>query len=134
VRFRDLCGLKPQKRLGEMARVPDRFSAAGFDSGVSVEAGQPLNVRNSIGSEAHAVARSASRLFAASLFLALFLAGIVRAAEEADRSALEDYAIWANRSLQSLPEGVQAVGAVGTAAGRTDFSAPARGGWRPCAA
>ena len=53
------------------------------------------------------MARSASRLFAASLFLALCLAGTVRAAEEADRSALEDYAIWANRSLKSLPEGVQ---------------------------
>ena len=52
------------------------------------------------------MARSASRLFAASLFLALCLAGTVRAAEEADRSALEDYAIWANRSLKSLPEGV----------------------------
>jgi uncharacterized protein YkwD len=68
---------------------------------------QSLNVRKSIGSGAHAVARSASRLFAASLFLALCLAGTVRAAEEADRSALEDYAIWANRSLKSLPEGVQ---------------------------
>ena len=53
------------------------------------------------------MARSASGLFAASLFLALCLAGTVRAAEEADRSALEDYAIWANRSLKSLPEGVQ---------------------------
>ena len=51
--------------------------------------------------------RSASRLFAASLFLALCFAGTVRAAEEADRSALEDYATWANRSLKSLPEGVQ---------------------------
>ena len=68
---------------------------------------EPLNVRKSIRSGAHAVARSASRLFAASLFLALCLAGTVRAAEEADRSALEDYAIWANRSLKSLPEGVQ---------------------------
>jgi hypothetical protein len=53
------------------------------------------------------VARSACRRFAASLLLALCLAGTVRAAEEADRSALEDYAIWANRSLKSLPEGVQ---------------------------
>jgi uncharacterized protein YkwD len=68
---------------------------------------QPFNVRKSIRSGAHAVARSASRLFAASLFLALCLAGTVRAAEEADRSALEDYAIWADRSLKSLPEGVQ---------------------------
>ena len=53
------------------------------------------------------MARSASRLFAANLFLALCLAGTVRAAEEADRSAPEDYAIWANRALNSLPEGVQ---------------------------
>jgi uncharacterized protein YkwD len=53
------------------------------------------------------VARSASRLFAASLFLALCLAGTVRAAEEADRSALEDYAVWAIDALKSLPEGVQ---------------------------
>jgi uncharacterized protein YkwD len=53
------------------------------------------------------VRRSASRLFTASLILALCLAGTVRAAEEADRSALEDYAIWANRSLKSLPKGVQ---------------------------
>jgi uncharacterized protein YkwD len=52
------------------------------------------------------VARSASRLFVASLFV-LCLASTVRAAEEADRSALEDYAIWANRALKSLPEGVQ---------------------------
>ena len=66
-----------------------------------------MDVRKSIRSGAHAVARSASRLFAASLFLALCLAGTVRAAEEADRSRLEDYAIWANRSLKSLPEGVQ---------------------------
>jgi uncharacterized protein YkwD len=66
-----------------------------------------LNVDKSIRSGAHAVARSASRLLAASLCLALCLAGTVRAAEEADRSALEDYAIWANRSLTSLPEGVQ---------------------------
>ena len=53
------------------------------------------------------MARSASRLFAASLFLALCLAGTVRAAEESDRSALEDYAIWANRAQKSLPEGIQ---------------------------
>jgi uncharacterized protein YkwD len=53
------------------------------------------------------VARSASRLFAASLFLALFLADTVQAAEEADQSALEDYAIGANRSLKPLPDGVQ---------------------------
>jgi uncharacterized protein YkwD len=52
------------------------------------------------------VAGSASRLFAASLFLALCLVGTVRAAEEADRSTLGDYAIWANRALKSLPEGV----------------------------
>jgi uncharacterized protein YkwD len=53
------------------------------------------------------VARCASRLFAVNLFLALCLAGTGRAAEEADRSALEDYAIWANRALKSVPEGVQ---------------------------
>jgi uncharacterized protein YkwD len=53
------------------------------------------------------VARSVSRLFVASLFLAQCLVGTVRAAEEADRSTLEDYAIWANRALKSLPEGVQ---------------------------
>jgi uncharacterized protein YkwD len=53
------------------------------------------------------VARSACRLFAASLFLVLCVAGASRATEEADRSTLEDYAIWANRSLKSLPEGVQ---------------------------
>jgi uncharacterized protein YkwD len=81
------------------------FCAAGFDS-VSVEAAQPLKVRKSIRSGADAVARSAPRLFAASLFLALFLAGHLRAAE-GDRPALEDYAIWANRALNSLPEGVQ---------------------------
>jgi hypothetical protein len=53
------------------------------------------------------VSRTASRLFAASLFLALCLAGTVRAAEEADRSTLEDYVISANRALKSLPDGVQ---------------------------
>jgi hypothetical protein len=53
------------------------------------------------------VSRSASCLFAASLFLALCLAGTVRAAEEADRSTLEDYVIWTNRALKSLPDGVQ---------------------------
>ena len=53
------------------------------------------------------MARSAARLFVASLFLALCLAGTVRAAEAADRSALEDYALAANRALKSLPEGVQ---------------------------
>jgi hypothetical protein len=30
-----------------------------------------------------------------------------RATEEADRSTLEDYALWANRALKSLPDGVQ---------------------------
>jgi uncharacterized protein YkwD len=53
------------------------------------------------------VSRSASRLLAASLLVALCLAGTARATEEADRSTLEDYAIWANRTLKSLPEGVR---------------------------
>jgi hypothetical protein len=66
-----------------------------------------FNVRKSIHSGAHPVARSTFRLFVASLLLALCLAGTVRTAEEADRSALEDYAIWANRSLKSLPQGAQ---------------------------
>jgi uncharacterized protein YkwD len=66
-----------------------------------------LHVRKSTRSGAHAAARSASRLFAASLFITLCLASTLRATEEADRSALEDYAIWANRSLKSLPAGVQ---------------------------
>ena len=53
------------------------------------------------------MSRSASHLVAASLLVALCLAGTARAAEEADWSMLEGYAIWANRALKSLPEGVQ---------------------------
>ena len=53
------------------------------------------------------MSRSASRLLAASLLVALCLAGTARAAEEADWPALEGYAIWANRTLKSLPDGVQ---------------------------
>jgi hypothetical protein len=87
----------------QTGRLTMGFCAAGFDSAVSVEAAQPLKVRKSIRSGADAVARSAFRLFAATLFLALCLAGTVRAAEAADRSALEDYAIWANRALKLLP-------------------------------
>jgi uncharacterized protein YkwD len=88
------------------------ITAVGLADAVSsgnLEAGEPLNVRKAIRSGAHAVERSASLLFAASLFLALCLAGTARATEEADRSTLEDYAIWANRALKSLPEGVQLV-------------------------
>jgi uncharacterized protein YkwD len=82
------------------------LAECGFRFGTS-KPHQPFNVRKSIRSGAHAVARSTSRLFAVSLFLVLCFAGTVGAAEEADRSALEEYAIWANRSLKSLPEGVQ---------------------------
>jgi uncharacterized protein YkwD len=53
------------------------------------------------------VARSTFRWFAVSLFLALCLHSPLRAAEAADRSALEEYSAWAKRSLKSLPEGVQ---------------------------
>ena len=52
------------------------------------------------------MARSASRLLAASLLVALCLAGTAWAAEEGDRSTLEGYAIWASRALKSLPESV----------------------------
>jgi uncharacterized protein YkwD len=66
-----------------------------------------MDVRKPISAGAPAVARSASRLLAASLLVALCIAGTARAAEQADRSALEGYATWANRALKSLPEGVQ---------------------------
>jgi uncharacterized protein YkwD len=52
------------------------------------------------------MSRSATRLLAASLLVVLGFAGPARAAE-ANRSTLEGYALWADRALQALPEGIQ---------------------------
>jgi uncharacterized protein YkwD len=51
----------------------------------------------------------AFRLVATSLLLSLCLAGTARAADQADRSTLEGYAAWANRTLKSPPKGVQSL-------------------------
>jgi uncharacterized protein YkwD len=51
------------------------------------------------------VSRRAPLVVAASL--ALCLAGTARAADEADRSTLGGYGIWANGALEALPQGVQ---------------------------